>query len=295
MRFRAPTPDDAPAVLGVLIARDLADLGVPDYTFEDLLDEWRGTDVDLATDTVVVQDGDEIVAYALVRRPGIFAAVHPAHEDRGIGAQLLEWTERRTRAVGRDQYRQWVSAGNARAGVLLRGAGYERARSYWRMVRALDGVQAPVVAPEGVQIRPLEVERDAEAVHALDDVSFAANPDYSPHSLPEFVDEHLPAHDLRPELSGVAELGDRMIGVALCRHWVQEQVGFVDVLAVHPDHQRRGLGSALLRNSFAGFAAAGLREAQLGVASDNPRALALYERVGMHARFQTDVYERPVA
>ena len=69
-------------------------------------------------------------------------------------------------------------------------------------------------------------------------------------------------------------------------------MGFVDVLAVHPDHQRRGLGSTLLRNSFAGFAAAGLKEAQLGVASDNPRALALYERVGMHARFQTDVYER---
>ena len=56
MRFRAPTPDDAPAVMGVLIARDLADLGVPDYTLEDLLDEWRGTGVDLAADAVVVQD-----------------------------------------------------------------------------------------------------------------------------------------------------------------------------------------------------------------------------------------------
>ena len=83
-----------------------------------------------------------------------------------------------------------------------------------------------------------------------------------------------------------------MLGFALCRHWVDERVGFVDVLAVHPDHQRRGLGSALLRNSFARFAAAGLKEAQLGVASDNPRALALYEGVGMRARFQTDVYER---
>ncbi len=35
----------------------------------------------------------------------------------------------------------------------------------------------------------------------------------------------------------------------------------------------RGLGSALLLSAFAAFATAGLREAQLGVASDNPRAL----------------------
>lgn len=295
MRFRAPTLEDAPAVMGVLIARDVADIGVPDYTLEDLLDEWRETGVDLSADAVVVAADDEIVAYALVRRPGTLVAVHPAHEARGIGAQLLEWTERRTRAVGRDRHRQWVSAGNPRAAALLLGAGYGRARSYWRMVRALDGVQAPVAAPDGVRLRPLELDRDGAAVHALDDVSFAATPDYSPHSLQEFVDEHLHAHDLRPELSRVAELGDHMIGFALCRHWVKEGVGFVDVLAVHPDHQRRGLGSVLLRNSFASFAAAGLKEAQLGVASDNPRALALYERVGMSARFQTDVYERPVA
>jgi hypothetical protein len=43
-----------------------------------------------------------------------------------------------------------------------------------------------------------------------------------------------------------------------------------------------------------GFASAGLREAQLGVASDNPRALRLYERVGMSARFRVDTYQRPV-
>jgi ribosomal protein S18 acetylase RimI-like enzyme len=63
---------------------------------------------------------------------------------------------------------------------------------------------------------------------------------------------------------------------------------------VHPEHRGRGLGAALLLDAFARFAAAGLTEAQLGVASDNPRALRLYERVGMYPRFQVDVYERPV-
>jgi ribosomal protein S18 acetylase RimI-like enzyme len=31
------------------------------------------------------------------------------------------------------------------------------------------------------------------------------------------------------------------------------------------------------------------------VASDNPRAVALYERVGMHVAFRYDAYERPIA
>src|SRR5581483_4591632 len=150
----------------------------------------------------------------------------------------------------------------------------------------LDGTAQAVTPPEGVRLRPLDVDRDAVAVHALDDASFAAVPDYTPHTFDQFVSEHLRAHDLRAELSSVAEVGDRMIGFALCRHWVRQSVGFVDVLAVHPDHQRLGLGSALLRRSFARFAAARLKEAQLGVALDNPKALALYERAGMHVRFQ---------
>ena len=50
----------------------------------------------------------------------------------------------------------------------------------------------------------------------------------------------------------------------------------------------------MLETAFAGFAAAGLREAQLGVASDNPDALRLYERQGMAKRFRYDTYERAV-
>lgn len=47
--------------------------------------------------------------------------------------------------------------------------------------------------------------------------------------------------------------------------------------------------------AFERFAAAGLREAHVGVASDNPNALRLYERCGMTERFRIDAYERPMA
>ena len=148
--------------------------------------------------------------------------------------------------------------------------------------------------PAGVTLRPLDVDGDAVGVHALDAMSFAAAPDSQPMSLEAFREEHLGAHDLDPELSCVAGLGETTVGFLLARRWKHEAVGYVAILAVHPDEQHRGLGTVLLREAFVRFAAAGLERAQLSVASDNPRSLRLYERVGMKPRFQFDSYERPI-
>jgi ribosomal protein S18 acetylase RimI-like enzyme len=162
------------------------------------------------------------------------------------------------------------------------------------MVLPLDEIDQPSAPPTGVGLRPLFVALDGADLHALDAASFAGAPDYQPMSLEAFREEHLGAHDLDPELSCLAKLGDTIVGFLLARRWKHEPVGYVDILAVHPDQQHRGLGTALLRAAFACFAAAGLQEAQLGVASDNPRALRLYESVGMKPRFQLDTYERQI-
>jgi ribosomal protein S18 acetylase RimI-like enzyme len=110
--------------------------------------------------------------------------------------------------------------------------------------------------------------------------------------LDVFRERHLDAHDLDPECSRIAERDRNVVGFLLARRWAEERTGFVDVLGVHPNHQRRGVGSALLRGAFARFAAAGLERGELGVASDNPDARKLYERLGMRPRFQSDTYER---
>jgi mycothiol synthase len=294
VRLRSPTHDDDEAVLAVIVARDVADFGVPDYTLESLRDEWRASDFDLSLDAVVAEDGDrQIVGYAVCHRPGTLVAVAPEAEGRGVGTKLLNWSERHDRERGLRRHRQWVAHGNARARQLLTSAGYEYMRSYWRMARDLSGLVADRPRTP-FPLRQLDVERDAVALHELDAASFSANPDYRPESLTAFREEHLEAHDLAPELSLVAEQEGLTIGFLLADRWIEEAVGYVDLLAVHPDHQRRGLGAAMLLTAFGLFAAAGLREAQLGVASDNPRALQLYERVGMTPRFQGDTYERAV-
>jgi mycothiol synthase len=295
MRLRAPVPDDAPGVLAVRIARDIADLGAPDCTLEDLRDEWRAGEFDLSADAQVVQLSDgQIVGYAAIRAPGTLAVVAPEFEGRGIGARVLQWAERRERELGRERHRQWIVAENRRAQQLLCAAGYSHERSYWRMVCPLPRGTRVATMPVGCELRALDVGRDAEALHALDAASFAANPDYQPESLGAFCDEHLKAHDLDRELSCVAAHDETIVGFLLARCWREDAVGYVDLLAVHPQWQRRGLGSTLLEAAFDRFASAGLREAQLGVASDNPRALRLYERVGLSPRFRVDTYQRPV-
>jgi GNAT superfamily N-acetyltransferase len=64
-------------------------------------------------------------------------------------------------------------------------------------------------------------------------------------------------------------------------------------LSVHPAHRGAGLATTLLQSTFSLGAEQGLREAQLGVASDNPRVLLLYERWD-DAAFRFDTFERPV-
>jgi mycothiol synthase len=297
VEVRSPVPADAPAVLEVMSARDLADLGVIDYTLEDLREEWSLTEVDLASDAVVVEDHDgQIVGYAIVRRPGALVMVAPAHEGRGIGTRLLEWTERREREKGRTHHRQWVGTKNERARSLLLGAGYTVARGNFRMaLRLEDALGRPADPPAGIRLRALDVDRDVLAIHTIDEASFAGQSDYQPETLAAFTEEHLQAHDFDPGLSRVAERGGSLVGFLLARRWRDEAVGFVDILAVHPDQQRQGLGQAMLLSALAGFAAGGLREAQLGVSSDNARALRLYERVGMTPRFRVDMLERPVS
>jgi mycothiol synthase len=294
MRLRAPAREDAGAVFEVILARDLSDLGVADFTLEDLWEEWSRSNFDLAADAVICEDdAGAVLGYASVRRTHGLAVVAPGQEGRGIGALLLSWLQERERELGREQHRQAIASTDERGQRLLLDAGYVWERSYARMARTLKDLPPSAPTP-GTMLRKLDPERDARAVYDADADSFSENPDYEPMSFATFVEEHLEGHDFAPELSTVAESEGRLVGFLLARRWESEHVGFIAVLAVSPARQGGGVGTALMLDAFGRFAAAGLREAQLGVASSNPRALRLYERLAMKPRFRIDTYVRAV-
>jgi ribosomal protein S18 acetylase RimI-like enzyme len=69
--------------------------------------------------------------------------------------------------------------------------------------------------------------------------------------------------------------------------------GWIYFLAVRPGWRRRGLGEALLRESFREFFRRGEHTIALGVDSQNPTgATRLYERVGMRVLWEAVVYRK---
>ena len=69
--------------------------------------------------------------------------------------------------------------------------------------------------------------------------------------------------------------------------------GFIATLGVRPAWRRRGLGLALLHESFRRFAERGETTAALGVDSENPTGAAhLYERAGMRVLWRADVWRK---
>jgi len=283
--LRPPRPDEAEAVAALVIAGDVADVGEADYTLGDLLDEWAAGEFVLERDAVVAEDAGELVGYAAVRRRSALAVVRPGREGEGIGTALLDWCE------ARGPHAQGVGDRNAAARALLESRGYARVRHYWRLDIELPDPAEPE-PPPGVTLRPLRLPEDGDALYAVSGAAFRANADYHDESREQFGDEHLNAHDLDPGLSRAAEREQALAGFALVRRW-PDGVAYVDLLAVHPDAAGRGLGGTLLRAVFAAAARAGLARVQLGVASDNPNATRLYERVGMTRRFRVDAYEPP--
>ena len=293
LALRPSSRDDDDDVLRVLAAREARDFGVADFIRGFLLERWREQRFRPEADAVVAQDDDIVVGYAGLFEQGALVFVDPGHERQGVGSRLREWAETLARERRRAHHRQVVAHENTRGHGLLEAAGYRQVRSVIQMAKALDASTTATAPPSGITLAPLALPADARAVHLADTASFAGNADYEPSSFESFEQEHLQSPYLDPDLSRVARRGDAIAGFTLCRRQ-PEGSGYVDLLAVDPSERGRGLGTSLLLTAFADLARAGLRDAWLDVASDNPRGLRLYDRAGMSERLRVDVYEKPV-
>ena len=177
----------------------------------------------------------------------------------------------------------------------LESEGFTVIRSSYEMERSLDGELDPPVWPDGVVVRPFAA-RDARAVHAAHDEAFADHWGYTPVSFEMWKGQNL-ADDEDSDFSlwRIAWDSSEVAGVCINRprHGDDDTVGWIGVLGVRRPWRRRGLGEALLRESFMEFRDRGKRAAGLGVDAENTTgAVALYERVGMHVVRRSDTWER---
>jgi mycothiol synthase len=299
--LRPPSPADLESVAAFLVTVTVAEFGEPDYSLDDLRDEWA--DLDLPRDAFLVVAADGTIAgYASVSHRGHVRLdadcyVHPEHEGRGIGTLLVRATETRARdhiPLAPPSARVWLNNGinglNQRARDLLAGEGYTPARHFWRMEIPLDPPPPPPTWPPAIAVRPRLGDGDDPLFHATLEEAFRDHWGYVPRSFDAW------AHDNKgerfdPTLWFLALAGDEPVAALLGSSYLE--MGWIDSLGVRPAWRHRGLGQALLRHAFAEFQRRGWHRAGLHVdAANETGATRLYEAAGMRPAHQYAIYQK---
>ena len=96
-----------------------------------------------------------------------------------------------------------------------------------------------------------------------------------------------------PSLVPVVWVGDEVVAFSLNYAKRNGDWGWIGTLGVREAWRRRGLGLALLHESFRRFRSRGETTVALGGDVENPTgATRLYERAGMTVLWQADVWEK---
>ncbi|MBL7254821.1 GNAT family N-acetyltransferase [Paractinoplanes lichenicola] len=301
---RRPTLDDQPALLELVHASDIAAIGYPDFSPEDLREALTEPNTDLARDCWVALDpAGRIVGWA-----------YPSNatgENRDF-IEVYTWPERGRPAIrpllelilaraaergaefGHSPYEVRAGAVPSETAYIeqLTAYGFGFLKQHARMQIPLDGVSAtPPEPPAGVTIRTVRAddEADLRAFHGVVEQAFLD----SDHRAAPFDAWRAQASALDEWF--VAEV-DGVVAGALESSYDSDEAndeGWVKRLGVLGAYRKRGLGEALLRRAFAAYAAKGRAKAGLGVDMANPtRAARLYLAVGMKPLYEANIYQK---
>jgi mycothiol synthase len=169
-------------------------------------------------------------------------------------------------------------------------------RSYQMRIELGDEPPEPVW-PEGISVRRLE-PADERRVYEANSVAFAQDWNFRPQPFEQWRHDVFGRDNVDHSLSWLAEDGERLAGFsANAWHFSGDpEFGWVGILGVLPAYRRRGLGTALLQQSFREFSRRGATRVGLGVDSENVTgAVRLYERAGMHVHRLNVTYEKTLS
>lgn len=84
---------------------------------------------------------------------------------------------------------------------------------------------------------------------------------------------------LKPEINPQLYFKDKIVGMSLV-HAFDNELSFVAEVSIHPDHQGKGLGKALMKQIIADCKKADYNQLGLAVTVENVGAYKLYEKLG---------------
>ncbi len=235
------------------------------------------------SDQLRVSIFDEVLAAVAVGDAPAEFMVHPRYRRQGRGgallAELLDLGERRF----------WAHGDLPGAQKLAENAGLLATRTLLKMqlVKRQQYGGTPI---KGVQIRPFD-ETDVLAILDINRLAFSDHPEQGAMDLADF-DSRRQQSWFRPEGLFVAEKSGQVVGF----HWtkIEDSIGEVYVVGVHPEAHGMGIGTALTGHGLNYLWDAGVSAIDLYVESKNNLALSVYEGLGFTEAKRDVLYEKVI-
>ncbi len=249
--------------------------GINELTTAEIENFWTTPGVSLAEDIrlLVSAEGKPfgyVEALTMEQPPAhpyIYLRPHPDHLEDGSAEVLLDWALAHCgRVVDLVPAGLRVAIGTHNVSgceplaKLFEARGFVLNRHGFQMELKLDKEPAVIELPQGIALKPFDVEKDAAAVYRAHDEAFS---DHFGHLDQPFEEgfarfRHLmidDAENFDASLWFVAMDGVKIAGYSLCQVRKQEEppIGWVIDLGVRRRWRNRGLGTALLQHCFGEF------------------------------------------
>jgi GNAT superfamily N-acetyltransferase len=312
---RGATLDDVETAVNLMNAFSYHYLGEREAPVEAIRKEWASPGFDPMTDVrLVFSPEGQAVGYVEVWtnanppvHPWVWWCTHPEHPANGLSGYLLDWAEARARSAiprcpegARVAFRAGTDSLIAPAKTAMEAHGLSSIRRHYQMRIEMTAPPPEPIWPDGIRLKVFDMENDdAAAVYRADVEAFRDHFGFIEQPFEEafarFMHFMASEDSYAPGLWFLAMAGDQIAGICLNRKQSYEnpQIGWVNTLGVLRPWRKRGIGLALLQHSFGEFYRRGYRKVGLGVDGQNlTGALRLYERAGMHAHRQFDLYEK---
>jgi mycothiol synthase len=182
-------------------------------------------------------------------------------------------------------------------GKVVEATGWRPVRRSYQMRIELDGDLPEPRWPDGISARQLQPD-DERLVYEANNAAFAEDWHFRPQPFEQWRDDNFGRENVDHSLSWLAEDGEQLAGFSV-NSWHfsgDPEFGWVQILGVVPGWRRRGLGTALLQQSFRELRDRDAKRVGLGVDAENiTGAVRLYERAGMHVHRLNVTYEKALS
>jgi ribosomal protein S18 acetylase RimI-like enzyme len=280
---RALASEEDYALVRAMLVEIAADRSRAHYCTIGDLDWWRSTEEDPENIRLmrIWLDDERAVAIAWPdNKSRVDAIVHPDHSE--LLPNMLSWAEEQTLKAGDGSavtLETWSCTRDDVRNEALGECGYEQGQPAFRQFALnLSGNERSPSLPAGYILRDMR-EATAEDIQRRVDVHRAA---FAPSEMTFAKYQRvMTSPTYRPELDIVIRTDDESFA-AFTIVWFDEanQIGLFEPVGTHPDHQRRGLGRAIMAEGLRQLNALGATRALVSTGPDNLEANGLYKSAG---------------